>query len=378
MPEKKEKVYAPLPSTPSSIEAPKISLEFSLPAMDRQFMLKAPFLAVLFLLFTFSLFLLAESRVLSTEWLTEISRFEVYLMPRLFSPVFLLFLLFISVSFALSAFFGFGQSLKNHSLFALAATIVPALIVGIIYYGQHPNFLLAFIGLAIGVSSAAFFAIGTQSPKLSNVWDILGTALTVFTVIAVAIAFAVVSSDQDYYFDKFFFGLAKLAPSTLKSVAIAGASVVENYPIGNATVEGLIGEKEVAFLYSAFREDRLSKASGQVRTVIEAGFPRFEDLDESSKKSLVDAAKLMLANAVPGLKQKVAKDIRDFAQKEAEEPTAAQLSQLKTQLQGMSQFKLLKDFFPLGISIMLLSLVSILKIPVRAIGSIVTLGLLKL
>ncbi|MFQ5406685.1 MAG: hypothetical protein ACE5DI_06035, partial [Candidatus Micrarchaeia archaeon] len=196
-----------------------ISFQFSMPEFDSHFKLKLPFLVILFLIFTFSLFLLAKSEVLSSEWLSQIAFIQTRLLPRLYSVIFILFVVFISASFALAAFFSFGSKSKTQSLFVLASTLVPALIMGLVF----PNLLLPFVGLAIGVWVAAFFATGKPEVTLSTAWHVTGNALTFFMFFSLFLSLIVFSVDNDFFFDKAFEGFAGAMPTTLSQISVAGA-----------------------------------------------------------------------------------------------------------------------------------------------------------
>ncbi len=374
MPEKpKQKDYAPLPAQPQ-----KVSIEFALPQFDSAFKLKLPFLAILLFVFSFSLYLLAESRALSMDWFTEFTNLQNLLLPRLYSPAFLLFLLCVSLCFALSSFFGFGQSSRMHSVFVLLATMVPALAMGLVYSGDHPNYAAAFIALSLGVSSAAYFSAKKDKPTKSEVWYAIGNAMTFFAAVAFVATLAVVWTNNDTFTDKVFLGMANAAPVTLREAAKAGASAVDNYQVDNATIESMITEKDAQLLYDAMRDTTVSQATGAVRTMLEASFPTFDKLGDSSKASLTNGLKRSLVNAFPAIKQKFAAGLRDFASAEAQPPTDAQIKRLRGQMEGLPQFQLMKSGLPLALALFVYSFISLLRFIVRPVAVLATLGLIML
>ncbi|MFA6048586.1 MAG: hypothetical protein WC792_01390 [Candidatus Micrarchaeia archaeon] len=374
----KQKQKDSAPAAQQRDDARKVSIEFALPQFDSAFQLKLPFLAILLLVFAFSLYLLASSQVLSTDWFSDFAHIENRLLPRFSSAGFILFTLLISLCFALSSFFGIGQSSRMHAVFVLCVTMVPALAMGLLFSASHPNYTAAFIALSLGVSSAAYFSAKKDRPTKTEIWYAIGNALTFFAVVAFITTFAVASANNDAFFDKLFLGMASAAPTTLHEVAKAGASAVENYQVDNETITALVTEKDAEMLYNAMRDSTLGGASGTVRVMLEGAFPTFANLNDSMKKSLTDGLKRSLVTAFPTLKKKVADGLREYANAEAQQPTPAQLAQLKTQLSGMPQFALLKIMFPIALAFLLNSVISLLRFFVRPIAVLATMGLLAL
>ncbi len=354
-----------------------LSIDSFLPKLDSAFMLKAPFLAILFLLFTFALFLLAESQVLSPEWLSELSRYEVYLLPRLFSIVFVLFIVLISLSFALAAFFGYGQNSRANSVFVLAATIIPALVAGFVYGESHPNFVIAFLGLAIGVSATAFFASGKNTPGIAASWDAVGSGLTVLSFLGAAAMLGIGYSDADFYLGKMIDGILDLMPQIATGLAATGATLVEGYQFDNESIESFVGESETQAVYGGIRDILLASYSGQVRTVIESSLPKYEGLTDSAKNDMELLDKREAVKGIPTLKQKVATSLRDYS-KQTPDDLKASFSKTRQAVVASKEAQALKNLVPFLLALQVFFFISLAKWPVRAIAALAAGGLAKL
>jgi len=340
--ELKRKVHALEEETkPSGFELPRIDFK-----IDDHFKLKAPFLAILFLLFLFSCYLLAKSQVVSSDFF-DISRAQLN-MTRFLSFNFLAFVLLASISYGLAAFFGYGGA-KRHSMFTFIAAGTSAAIMWMMF----PDLGLAFFAFAISIASATFFAAAEEKQDLGAANHALSRALTILTVLVFVFSFLVVSGSRDVYFDQFFNNSISFTLSAAPGMIKAGAAIVQSMPEENfqfVKKEDLRSELAKQVWFSA-----LSKA--QQDTALEAYYQQVGPQMALQIKTLVvsklnDAASKPMALDPKTVADIKAKLIHDFPQ--------------------------IYDFFPVIIAVIFVSYISLLKIPLNILSSIVCLLLFKL
>ncbi|MFQ5406583.1 MAG: hypothetical protein ACE5DI_05505, partial [Candidatus Micrarchaeia archaeon] len=190
-------------------------------------------------------------------------------------------------------------------------------------------------------------------------------ALTAFTLIAFLFSFMVISVDNDFFFDKAFEGLAGVIPTTMQKISAAGASLIENYEITDEVVEQIVTEEAVEAAYDQQRSNL-------------PVLPEYSALSDSQKEQLAESLRSASQTQLVALKADVAKKLQDASENEPEALSSEQLEDLRGQMSKIEEFKVFKNNFPFLVSIVVVSLVSVLKFFVRPVSALLLFALSKL
>lgn len=309
---------------------------------------KIPLVVLLFLSFSFCLYAYGQMG-LDSSVLFNFAHYSAIVARVASSAALMFFLSFcLSLALAISAFRGIDW--VKSALLCCAATVIPAALFGLFVF---PAYLYPFLCFSSAMVFAAFFSSLAQASdkSLSSAYSVAGRAMLLFTVVSSIATFAAISQQRDQYFDGFFSGIAGLAPAASAKGAEVLAGAIDNYAVSQASAESL-------FPRSAVRAQLQSSVAG------------FGLLSADQQEALIDQTyAAVLLPQVEKLKEGAAQSMRDFAANPPQMDAAA-VETLRAQLSSSDAYKQLYSYFPLGIALLVLSVLSMLSFPAKLLAAI--------
>ncbi len=321
-----------------TIRMPSISIR-----IDDNFKAKLPFLLLMLLLFAFSLVLFEKSNFHTID-IVDVGRLQ-YNLSKLWSISFILFMLLFSFALALAMFYGFGQN-WGLTLVVPLATLVIAGIASLFY---SSGYLLAFIALALTLSSAAFLASLRTQVKFSSIYSTAGTAVLVLVVLSFFVAFNQISANKDAYIDTFISSGVTASISQLQ-VQSGGQSVTLGSLVTPAMIRSVVTNESVAKWFK--------------------DIPEFKKLSTTMQDAIVAAVYAKAQSDLPAL-------LADVQVGETQAPTV-QASGIKQVLGQTPAFVAFYNNFSMLTAIFIASLVACFAFFIKAIASVLCWLLAKL
>jgi|GEM_PF-2608578 len=362
------------PAAPSAALPQTIELKIALPTLTFDlgpgFQMKLVFLALMLLVFAFSLFVFTKTNF-STIDLVDFARLE-YNVPKLWGVWFGVFAVLFSLSIALAVLYGHGTP-KIQSVIPLVFAFLFSAIAGVLF----PSFSMAFYGFALAVGITAISSsMHGEKLSLSSIWGTTSRALMVLLVVSLLFSYAKFSSNQNAYVDHLVGSIATSVPQ----IAGVSAPVIASQALGfcAAAVES------VPINASVVRQG-LSK-DALANSLANSGNMLYLALPNSTKQQIVDSfydnavnQSVAMAN---GVKTEIASGLRKIdTTKLVENTTVSQVltpEVVKSQLQAIPATKQLFQLFPVFAALMVLSLVSILNVLLHVLSTLFAWLLLKL
>jgi hypothetical protein len=333
-----------------------------------QFHFKLAILAFAILLFTFSLFLFARSNFATSD-IFDYSRIE-FNAGKLYSLYFLLFLVLFSLSMALLTAYGLGLPKLQAAIPAVVLVIVAA--IESLFFGPYGA---AFIGFALTLGAAAFFASFAKELTPSAAWNITSKALTVLVVLSFLFTYMHVEANKERYFNTLILGVVNQAPELLASAAPAGAQqavifcadLIDSAQIKKDQVQTIFTKDDFAASMDA--------NGGAVYTALPA----------VSRQAIVDSAYTYSIDKSIEVASKLQKDFAKVIRgiDASKQISSANVTQFLTpkiltkQLQAVPQTRLLYNYLGLMAALTVAGVLSIVNLFVHVLATILAWALVK-
>ncbi len=323
--------------------------------MDDNFKAKAPLLVLMLLFFAFAGFMFQNASFHSTD-LVDVARIQ-FNAAKLYSMSFILFSILFSLVLALAMHYGFKQNLLM-SLLTFPATLLPAIILGVLY----PPYLMAFIAFSIAATAASFFAARIEKLNLSGAYNTASRALLVLAILAFAVTFMKVSADPAYYSETMMNSFTALIPE----IGGQAADALKNTQLDESLVKSVISKDTFA----------KSITTERVQTAIEAipGITSFNaslrtKWAEAVKNSLVsDAAYAQFVTMATASLQEIKGAVADKLKDTATTDSVAKMA--ISQVKGSPMFKTFLDALPLILALSVLSIMGIVNFFLKILSAL--------
>jgi hypothetical protein len=331
-----------------TIQLPSISI-----AVTEEFRKKLPMLILLFLIFSFSMILFAQTDFHLSN-LFDISRLEIHL-SKLYSIKFILFIALYSFSLAIALFFG-NKISSFLALLVLPLTLLSTLVIGLNYSMYVP----AFVAFALAATATSFLGSLKKEINFSTAWGVVSKALFVLLLVSFIIVFMKVNANKDGYFELFVSGSMSMMPQAQSQAMPALAASIRAIPVDENLVSATITKQ-------------------RVRDVL-ANDPLFQNMSDSLKTATVDRFySLMVGGSVQtftAVKQSLADQI-------ASSQVNVSLSQTQTKavvqmLKQISYTKTAYDNLGLAVALGAVSVVAIMDLFIQLLASLFAHLLFKL
>ncbi len=289
-------------------------------------------------------------------------------LARVISPEMLMFAFLFSLSVALSAFASRGLPKWEAAGLSAIVSLLPAIGLGITF----PSYIYPFIGFASAVIAASYFASGGlsgDSASFSDAYSVVGRSMFVFTIVACLLSLVAVSQNRDQYFGEFFSGLADSSSIIMAQGAGVLSKVVTNFQVTPSVLEGYMS-----------RDDVRKQLEAQVRTQVEALAPGQTDeyyaaavarvINESNEDQLINETYAELSVQAGSMKTGLAKSLDDYSKKPPKRLTKAEVANIESQLKADPAYIQLHDFFAIIMAFMVLSLLSLVLLPVKLLAGL--------
>ena len=191
----------------------------------------------------------------------------------------------------------------------------------------------------------------------------------VFTIVACLLSLVAVSQNRDQYFGEFFSGLADSSSIIMAQGAGVLSKVVTNFQVTPSVLEGYMS-----------RDDVRKQLEAQVRTQVEALAPGQTDeyyaaavarvINESNEDQLINETYAELSVQAGSMKTGLAKSLDDYSKKPPKRLTKAEVANIESQLKADPAYIQLHDFFAIIMAFMVLSLLSLVLLPVKLLAGL--------
>ena len=176
--------------------------------LGKAFYAKLPFLIALLFFFSFSMVMFDKSNFKTTD-LFDLSRLE-FNVGKLYSISFILFLVLLAASIALSMYYSAGINFVP-SMLVVLATFIPALLLGALAY---PWLMSTFLAFAAAVSFCGILSSFSHEITIPRAWAILSASMLLLTVLAFLVVFDKVALNKDAHFNLLIDSVLSKAPGS--------------------------------------------------------------------------------------------------------------------------------------------------------------------
>jgi hypothetical protein len=271
-------------------------------------------------------------------------------MAKFASPTMVLFFLSYSLALALAAVAARGVGRLEAVIASTAASLFPAVAASFL----APAYSLPSVAFCVGIIFAAFFAspVGDEERTLSKSYAVVNRALLVLTVAAFFLAFFAVNGERDRYFGDMFTGLAGLAPAIITQGAGVLADVAQGYAVDRRMVEEVFPRDNVA-------------------AQLESSIPGFSSLNQSIKDAMIESTyDAVLVPQIENMKGSLADSMREYSRKPPRQLSASVMAKLREQVSQSEAYRQLYTLFPLGMAFIVVAVLSLFKIPVLLLATL--------
>ncbi|HLD62705.1 MAG TPA: hypothetical protein VI875_02470 [Candidatus Norongarragalinales archaeon] len=311
---------APQPQEPVQEVRKEIVIPLRI-TVGKEFKSKLPFLLGLLLLFTFALIMFDKSNFKTTD-LSDMQRVQ-YNMPKLYSLSFILFIILFSLSLALGVYYAIGLGWLS-SLLVIPATIIPSLILGLIFF---PWLTSTFLALSATISFTAILASFWPKFSISRAWTALSIAMIIFSLLAFFVVFYKVAENKDVHIDLFLNSL----------VAQSQGGGVGNIVIPAQVISSSVSKDD----FSSFI------TQNDVREILLASYPNFASLSDSEKELAIQSFHSKIIELGYSAFQKNSGLVAQALGNSLSARFASGAEALKQQIYLLPQFKLIYDRYAL-------------------------------
>lgn len=352
MPEKSERARGGKKEIVIALPTLKLDLD-----VGPEFKMKLVLLGIFSLVFVFSLYLFSRAGFSFSD-LFDLQRLS-YSLPKLWSFSSVIFVVLYGIATGISAYYGFGLP-KVQAGLLLAVALVLALAVGLF----SPAYLIAFAGFAIACGVAALAASFSAQWDWHAAWAVTSKAMTVLLIIAFLFAFMRVSASKQQYSDLMFANIASAVPQIAGSATVGRALNVCADTIDAAEIKR---ESVEAFL----SRDTI-KASLSTEAAFSALPASTQDAVAASAQSVAVNQSVVMAVALKG---DLAKALRNYQL--PTQANALSASDAKSIASSIPFYKQLDDALPLIAALSIASIVGLLGVAIKIIGTLAAVGIAK-
>lgn len=317
-------VPAPVPQPQAPAQMQEVRREIVIPLrikVGKEFKSKLPFLLGLLVLFTFALIMFDKSNFKTTD-LSDMQRVQ-YNMPKLYSLSFILFIILFSISLALGIYYAIGLGWIS-SLLVIPATLVPSLILGLIFF---PWLMSPFLALSATISFTAILASFWPKFSISRAWTALSVAMIVFALLAFFVVFYKVAENKDVHVDLFLNSLVAQSQG-------GGAGTIS---IPAQVISSSVSKDD----FSSFI------TQNDVREILLASYPNFASLSDSEKELAIQAFHTKFIDLGYAAFQKNSGLVAQALSTSLSARFASSSEALKQQIYVLPQFKQIYDRYAL-------------------------------
>ena len=270
---------------------------------------------------------------------------------NILSPGTLMFFVVISLSMARAAFASRGLGTVEAVALSIAATALPAIVLGMVF----PSSFFPFIAFSIGMIGTAFFTsrMKQDANAIGDAWSITGKAVFVFIIASVILTFVVVSDNNAIYYDQLTSGIIGAAPMLMPSVEGALANGIAGMNITQSQVESIVAPRDTVWAQ------------------LNSSVPGFSSLNASEQDQMVNATYANLITEFTSIKTNFANSLEKESKNPPTALSADQVASVKATL-DQPNYKWLSDYFPIFMALLVWSILGIVTFIVRIIAAILT------